>query len=132
GGPSPYLGHYSRAFGCRVEGGWAWQPSHRPLDQTARAVFPPAAFLRCSTPEASGDKTGDQVRQSHQAKLSNQPTGRISAPHRVPPAFGQERIEAVFNPPIQPVEEPPHIRLAIEVPPSANHGIDPLDHLPQR
>ena len=36
------------------------------------------------------------------------------------------------NPPIQPVEEPPHLCLAIEGPPSAPHGIDPLNHLPPR
>jgi hypothetical protein len=76
------------------------------------------------------DKTGNQVRQSHQAKLSNQPTGRIDAPPRVPPALGQECVEAVLDPPIAPVEESPHIRLAIEVPPAANDGIDPRDQFP--
>ncbi len=40
-------------------------PCLRPLDQTARAVFPQAAFLRCSSLESSGDETGNEVGQSH-------------------------------------------------------------------
>jgi hypothetical protein len=38
---------------CRVGGGGAGVPCLRPLVQTARAVFPQAAFLRCSTLESS-------------------------------------------------------------------------------
>ena len=34
---------------CRVESGRADRPFHRPLNQTARAVFPQAAFLSCSS-----------------------------------------------------------------------------------
>ena len=37
-------------------------PCLRPLNQTARAVFPQAAFLRCSTMESSRDETGNQMR----------------------------------------------------------------------
>src|SRR5262245_35948128 len=48
---------------CRVGGGRAVWPCLRPLDQTARAVFPQAAFLRCSSPESSGNETGDEMGQ---------------------------------------------------------------------
>ena len=45
---------------CRVESGRASPPFHRPLNQTARAVFPQAAFLSCS----SHGVTGPQDRES--------------------------------------------------------------------
>jgi hypothetical protein len=68
--------------------------------------------------------------QSHQAILPNQLLRRIFTPHRVPPTFRQKGIDAPFNPPIQPVEEPFHVRLAIENPPAAYHGIELLYQLP--
>jgi hypothetical protein len=105
-------------------------PCLRPLDQTARAVFPQAAFLRCSSLESSGDETGNEVGQSHETELRNQSAGWIPAPHRLPPALGQERVEAVLEPPVQPVKEPSHIRLALEVSPPTDDGIDPRDQLP--
>src|SRR2546426_7462519 len=87
---------------CRVGGGWAWQPSHRPLAHTARAGFPHAAFLRGSTLESSWDKTGDQRHPSPQADLLEPPPRGRLAPPRVPPAVGQARLEAACHPPIPP------------------------------
>jgi hypothetical protein len=69
--------------------------------------------------------------QSHQAVFVNQSATGIAAPHPIPPPFGQEGIEATLNPAVQPREEVPYVRFAIERPPAPNHGIDPLDHLPQ-
>lgn len=37
----------------------------------------------------------------------------------------------MLDPPVQPMEEPFHIRLAVEVPSATNHRVDPLDHLPK-
>jgi hypothetical protein len=78
------------------------------------------------------DETGNQMGQSHQAELPDQPSGWIPAPHPIAPAFRQKRMNAVLDPAVEPMEEPSHIRLAIEVPPPPYDGIDPLDHLPQR
>ena len=41
---------------CRVESGRAGLPFHRPLNQTARAVFPQAAFLSCSWHGVTGPR----------------------------------------------------------------------------
>src|SRR6266702_4190223 len=71
------------------------------------------------------------MRQSHQAKLRDQPARGIPAPPRLPPALGQKRIEPVLDPPSAPREEPSHIRLAVEVPPPPHHRVDPLDHFPK-
>src|SRR5215831_7014253 len=115
GGPSPCPGDYPGAFGCRVGGGRAGMPCLRPLAQTARAVFPQAAFLRCSSLEASMDETGNEMGQSPQAMLPDQPPGGVPAPHPIAPAFRQKRMDAVLDPAVEPMEEPSHIRLAIEV-----------------
>jgi len=103
-------------------------PCLRPLNQTARAVFPQAAFLCCSTLESSRDKTGNELGQSHQTELPDQPPGWLPAPPPMAPALRQTRLEAVLDPAVEPMEEPPHIRLAREGPPPPYDGIDPLDH----
>jgi hypothetical protein len=53
------------AVRCRVGRGWAKWPSLRPLDQTARAVFPQAAFLCCAFMASSLDKTRNQMDQAY-------------------------------------------------------------------
>src|SRR5262245_33704680 len=50
---------------CRVGRGWAKWPSLRPLAQTARAVFPQAAFLCCAFMASSLDKTRNKMDQAY-------------------------------------------------------------------
>jgi hypothetical protein len=50
---------------CRVGGGGAGVPCLRPLIQTARAVFPQAAFLRCPSLESSLHQTRNQMGEAH-------------------------------------------------------------------
>jgi len=57
---------------CRVGRGWAKWPSLRPLAQTARAVFPQAAFLGCAFLASSLDKTRHQRGQADYTQLPDE------------------------------------------------------------
>ena len=67
-------------------------PCLRPLAQTARAVFPQAAFLcgRFCNVEAGFD-AGHQIDQPHEPEFLYQSRKRINSPHCVPPFLGDER-----------------------------------------
>jgi hypothetical protein len=66
-------------------------PCLRPLAQTARAVFPQAAFLcgRFCNVEAGFD-AGHQIDQPHEPEFLHQSRKRINSPHCVPPFLGDE------------------------------------------
>ena len=78
------------------------------------------------------NETWDKMGQSHQTVLFNQATCRIPAPRRVSPPFGQKRIDAALDPPIQPIEKQSHMCLAVEVPPTAYYRIDPVNQFLKR
>jgi len=61
--------------------------------------------------------------QAHQTKLRNQPWGGIPVPPHVPPALGEERVEALLDPPIELMKESAPLRFAREGPPAPDHGI---------
>jgi hypothetical protein len=113
---------------CGVESEEVGQcPSLCPLAQTARAVFPPAAFLGCAFLASALHQPRHARSPAYAAKRRAQSACRRPAPPGMAPSLGPTRLEALDKPPVKPRAEPAHSRLALDGPPTPHARLAPVD-----
>ena len=108
---------------CWVGGGPPRPPS---AAQTARAVSPHAAFTKVAARGAQAQGR-NQRNKTHQPQLATEPRRRERLPPGAAPPLVPMGPQPSNHPPVELVEEPPHVSALVILAPPANHRIELAD-----